>query len=84
MMRDGLDAAAGIRLTVEGLVDEVPVHATGGHSQVVAGRQGVVAVVVVRRVLEDQAALYVVLINVHVWTHILGVGYFLKRRDTNL
>lgn len=66
------------QLTIEGVVEEVSVHTAGGHTQVIGGFQGVVAVVVVCWVFECKAALYVVLVNIHIRTHILSVGDFLN------
>lgn len=40
------------QLTVEGLVEEVPVHSRGSYTQVVGGLQSVVPVVVVRWVFK--------------------------------
>lgn len=50
---------------------EVTVHRLGDRSQRVAGLQGVVAVVDVRRVLEGQAALQIVLVEVHLGSDVL-------------
>lgn len=61
------------QLTIEGPVEEVSVHSTGGYTQVVGGFQSVVAVVVMCWVFECKAALYVVLVNIHIRTHILSV-----------
>lgn len=54
------------------------VHSADGHTQIVGGLQCIVAVVVVCRVFKGQAALYVVLINIHVRAHILSVGDLLN------
>ena len=67
------------QLTFKGLVKEVPVHSTDGFTQIVGSLQSIVAVVVVCWVFKGKAALYVVLINIHIRPYILSVGNFLIR-----
>lgn len=66
------------RLTIKGLVEEMPVHSAIGHTQVVGGLQGVVAIVVVGWVFKGEAALDIVLVNIHMRSHIISVGDFLN------
>lgn len=66
------------QLTIKRLIKEVSIHSTDGYPQVVGGLQSIVAIVVVCWVFEGKAALYVVLINIHVRADILSMGNFLN------
>lgn len=60
-----------VRTFWKGRGQEVPIHCLGGGAQEVGGLQGIVAIVVVCGVLEGQAALQVVLEDVHLRAHIV-------------